>query len=484
MDFSATAVKSDTILTDDLTQALKDALRPLENVSADEKDWRVGSDHQILDTIDPSLWPLVYGKSRFVPDRQIGIKNALDYSGTGATILEPLIIEIARVNHSRNFQWLPTDVSITTDGKAFISSYINNLHPVRHTQLYPIIEKLIEKALPAWDLLYYWPSKQSLLRIETMEAEWNCTTEDICQDYWKCSPSNRPLDAGELDREDHPDEEDPYDLKIIMSPRRQKDLEWIRQTHMPVMPEPSIEELESSFPSPEARSSGFFDSASSIQVIVKAFNIHLTPDSPDYSGSSWNIDGMLNEHICATALYYYDSDNVTENKMDFRTKADEDNLKHLLKYEPGEHEPIQRIFAINDKLTTVQTIGSVLTPQGRALFYPNIYQHRSSPFKLSDTTRPGHCKVLALYLVDPKVPIISTANVGPQQRDWWEETTKVGSELLSKLPAELQKMVLEDSDPLMDLEEAKEVRAKLVKEWESRNSDMNAGIEYERYGFY
>jgi hypothetical protein len=125
----------------------------------------------------------------------------------------------------------------------------------------------------------------------------------------------------------------------------------------------------------------------------------------------------------------------------------------------------------------------VRAPRGRALFFPNIYQHRFSPFKLIDPTRPGYCKILALYLVDPKIPIISTSIVGPQQQHWWEEKTRFSSELLSKLPAELQKMVLEDSDLLMDLEEAKAVREKVVKDRKSRNESVNAGVEYEPYNF-
>lgn len=42
--------------------------------------------------------------------------------------------------------------------------------------------------------------------------------------------------------------------------------------------------------------------------------------------------------------------------------------------------------------------------------------------KLQDPTRPGHRRFLALWLVDPHTRIVSTANVPPQQRAWWEET--------------------------------------------------------------
>jgi hypothetical protein len=48
-------------------------------------------------------------------------------------------------------------------------------------------------------------------------------------------------------------------------------------------------------------------------------------------------------------------------------------------------------------------------------------QHRVSPFSLRDRTKPGHRRFVALWLVDPYIRIISTANVPPQQRDWWQD---------------------------------------------------------------
>ena len=57
-------------------------------------------------------------------------------------------------------------------------------------------------------------------------------------------------------------------------------------------------------------------------------------------------------------------------------------------------------------------------------------QHCVSPFRLIDSTKPGHRRFIALWLVDPHQPIISTANIPPQQPDWWLDAT------LSKSPKE------------------------------------------------
>lgn len=71
-----------------------------------------------------------------------------------------------------------------------------------------------------------------------------------------------------------------------------------------------------------------------LQVIVKLSSIELTPEKPGYEGGNWHIEGMLNEHIAATALYYYDVENVTESRISFRTGASLDERE--MRCEQGE----------------------------------------------------------------------------------------------------------------------------------------------------
>ncbi|CAN8101817.1 unnamed protein product [Discula destructiva] len=52
-----------------------------------------------------------------------------------------------------------------------------------------------------------------------------------------------------------------------------------------------------------------------LQVIVKLASIELTPENLVYAGGSWHVEGLLNEHIAATALYYYDVENVSEARI-------------------------------------------------------------------------------------------------------------------------------------------------------------------------
>ena len=105
-----------------------------------------------------------------------------------------------------------------------------------------------------------------------------------------------------------------------------------------------------------------------------------------------------------------------------------------------------------------------MTSEGRLLAFPNVVQHRVSPFRLADPTRPGHRKILALFLVDPYVRILSTANVPPQQKSWWAERIR-DNEKLSSLPIEVVDKVIDDvAEFPISLEEAKEIRLRLMEE--------------------
>jgi len=76
----------------------------------------------------------------------------------------------------------------------------------------------------------------------------------------------------------------------------------------------------------------------------------LSPEKPNYDGGSWHVEGQLNEQICASALYYYDCENITESHLAFRQRVkDDEEWQREKTYEqvrnkldaidPGEHTP-------------------------------------------------------------------------------------------------------------------------------------------------
>lgn len=91
-------------------------------------------------------------------------------------------------------------------------------------------------------------------------------------------------------------------------------------------------------------------------------------------------------------------------------------------------------------------------------------QHRVSSFRLADPTKPGHRKIVAMFLVDPHIPILSTANVPPQRRDWWAaEVRKV--DRFAALPEELFQAIIDGVDDFpVSWDEAELIRERLMKE--------------------
>ncbi|QUC17481.1 uncharacterized protein UV8b_01722 [Ustilaginoidea virens] len=605
LDYSAAVIKSDSIVPDGLWQSLRLAVAPLEQVPELDRDWHPGSRQTVLNLVHPSLWPLVYGRSRVLTDRRVGVDDALRSCGTGAVIPEPDEAPEGMAHCvSTRFQWLPCDVLVREDGRVKVESYINNLHPVKHAALYPVIEEFIEKSLPAWDVLYRWPDEFAMRRLSTERARVRCRAKQTCRkSHYPCTPKARPTrddeprrrkwedgysdseisesDADDGDDEDGEDGEDDGDsedgkggkddeddedgkdeqvvqpetaakahprnrIKVLghlglksrdeseydtepsadedhqdndvdasddeqngsddsdsdvernpnhISERdvKRRDFCWFNKTHPVVAPEPQ-KQCPVRLRADHVPTSDFFSfipqqaeglppRTRRLQVIVKLASIHLTPEKPAYDGGSWHVEGQLNEHICSTALFYYDSQNVTESRLDFRTMANRDQLDEYpaLAYEQYDWRTIRRLFAIESPGggSTVQEIGSVLTRERRAVFFPNVFQHHVSPFRLDDPTREGHRKILALFLVDPAVRVISTANVPPQRRDWWLDQLDLGE---GRLPPELADMVLRNVDDFpMGEPEARAYRAELMAERsanEWRAADKMRAVEW------
>ena len=92
------------------------------------------------------------GQSKFIQDEVVGITEAIDrWSGKGEVV--PMTKETPEDDAywSRIYQWLPANLSFQDDDTVRFTSYINNLHPKKHPEIYRLIEELIDRAIPAWD---------------------------------------------------------------------------------------------------------------------------------------------------------------------------------------------------------------------------------------------------------------------------------------------------------------------------------------------
>ncbi|CBX90456.1 hypothetical protein LEMA_P065820.1 [Plenodomus lingam JN3] len=465
LDSTSCVLKSDTAISADIKEELRNAVRDLEDVPDHQKDWHPGSDGQVLDLVHPSLFPLIYQRSRILPDSTINLVTCLQSIGKGTILPDPQPnLKNTGDSHlwSSRFQWLPCDVSFPDGKNARIDSYINNLHPVDHKGLYTTIEKLITKAVPFWDVVYRCNAAgdlQSRQRLHVTGVKY--TLPEGVEEY----PTDDQLDDDEFDEDEY------YDQVAALR----------------IYDKPEAADFKDLYITPEDVTDPFklFGRRDKkLQVIVKLANIHLTPEQPEYAGGSWHIEGQLNEHIVATALYYYDNDNITDSQLFFRTRVDGETFSEHLGYEQGDFGGIEKIFGIENEQDQFQDIGSVLTKEDRLIAFPNGFQHRVGDFKLVDPSKPGHRKIVALFLVAPTIPIISTANVPPQRRDWWlREVEAQANNLVSNLPTELIEMVAERVDDFpIGLEEAKELRQQLMVE-RGRLDEMTLEAQQPGYGF-
>ncbi|KAG9048185.1 hypothetical protein FS837_000531 [Tulasnella sp. UAMH 9824] len=186
--------------------------------------------------------------------------------------------------------------------------------------------------------------------------------------------------------------------------------------------------------------------------------LDVTPERPEYPGGSWHVEGAANERIVTSGIYYYDGENITESQLAFRVGV---NIQGI-KYEQSDDRGIE-LTASN------QVVGAVKTSINRCIAFPNIYQHQVSSFKLLDRTKPGHRKIVALFLVDPEHCILLTSDIPPQHIHWtreaiFEALVQSNKNMRVSLPVELVDMVADRIDNVMTSEEAKAYRLKLIDE--------------------
>ncbi|KAF9090543.1 hypothetical protein BGX29_011415 [Mortierella sp. GBA35] len=397
--------RCDGLIPEELKTRLLACVRKLEDLLDHLKDWHPGSDRQVLDLVHPSLFPFVAGRTHVTKQEAI---PALEFIGSGDVVDEtPHVGTKVPQFYSKKFKWLPTDFDVTSDGKVKARSYINNLHPVEHKEMYPILEEIIERFLPMFEEV-----------LGDMRAFGTKTKRLIADTYgWY---------GEEKDYEDFEEEDDYYDYIANRVPE------------LPTIPE---------FTPPEdAPKYDLRTGKRSLQLIVKLANIELTPENPKYEGGTWH------ENIVATGIYYYHTENITESRLDFRIQVAE-----------PDYEQSDRNGIFDDGDALVQHLDGIVTKQDRCLVFPNIFQHQVQPFELLDGTKSGSRKILVFFLVNPEEePVMSTTFVPPQQADW--DPLKVMERVEPKLPLEVIQMIDRLADRPMWLEEAKRYREELMKE--------------------
>ncbi|KAF9789748.1 hypothetical protein BJ322DRAFT_1203235 [Thelephora terrestris] len=410
--------RSDSLISDDLRNQLVNAVSPLENVPDGEKNWQPRSENQVLSLVHPYLYPIIYNRT-LIEDPRTGKCEALR---------PPSALEFYV---SQKFQWLPSDFTVAEDGSVTLASpYINNIHPQKHAALESVVPKLLERAVPLWERVLS-DLRRPLLPFRTKPTPGNplpdCVFQGVGEPRLEDEGANLGMDArlSKLNL-NLPDARDGYtgDLSVMKTPTV------------------SLK-------------------GATIQCIIKLVNIVLTPEKPEYAGGNWHVEGMENERIVSSFIYYYDCENITTSRLAFRRAT----------CVPGHHRPgdshcMHVLYDFDRFDRSLQDLGSVETIQGRCVAFPNIYQHQVQPFRLRDPTKPGLRKIFVAFLVDPTYTIPSATIIAPQQREIIRDAMlEAGnSSWLGRLPVELIDDIASGNDGTLSRAEAEAYRLEIMDE--------------------
>ncbi|KAJ7790686.1 hypothetical protein B0H14DRAFT_3568993 [Mycena olivaceomarginata] len=323
------------------------------------------------------------------------------------------VLDLVHPRLSGSFCWLPSDFCVDgTDGSVkLLLPYINNLHPTKHKSLYPLIESAISSFVPLF---------------ERVLSQINGQDKDIYRDV--------PPGSGRMKTE-------------LTSGTWAGYNEYVGETI------PCIWSKSNVLPEALAEYTGDLEKTIAPHSL-RGKTIH---GQSEVRGRSWHVEAMLNERIVATAIYYYDEENISESRLAYRATTGA----------PTYHEQ-----------------DGIATSAGRVLAWPNLYQHRVAPFRLFDPTKPGHRKILAVFLVDPSIePIPSATDIPPQQHYWTldalVDARNDPNSLFSRLPLELLGLTQDYlAYTLMTRDEAEEHRQDLIEERTGFTRDRREELSY------
>ncbi|KAJ5887575.1 hypothetical protein N7495_007616 [Penicillium taxi] len=479
--YSGDVTKSDTNVPSSLVLQLRDASRMIEFHDTDLQFYNPDAKKQ-RDLLDMALYPLIYGKSRILPDKIIGLKDAIQYAGKGDIIPIPKESTITREDmawrvasradieinpYSRDFQILPSDFELGEDGKWHIISYINNLHPVTYRNVYTLIEEAFNCMIPQWNMTMT-PLKDMLhsrSRIEYHQAEYTSLTEEVKA----TAPRIQENEAQSAFDERY--EKWAMENYKVVQPDVGQFIPW-------AVPECMMSKLPADLPTPVRIERGvdlnkeYKDRG--LQVIIRIMGVDLTPEDPFHT-SPWHVECAMNEHICAAAFLTVDSVNMLAPGMDFRNIVDTSMLAEV-EHEPNDFVWLKQVFGLENGEPAVQISGTIRCTPGRVVMFPATVQHRMNKFELEDKTQPGYARLLAFFLVDPNIRVISTANIPPQRFDWTLEQKNVDTEGVT---AAVERLAFENKDikgEVVSLSEALEIRLDVL-------NGVQAFMKYQQVAF-
>ncbi|KAJ1812600.1 hypothetical protein LPJ60_006519 [Coemansia sp. RSA 2675] len=335
---------------------------------------------------------------------------------------------------SGKFSWLPSEFRVDDSGAVTIESYINNLHPVRHATLYPIIASVFSKFLPLLEHVLTDLVHPRQPRVEF--GIYDCFGSPMPEpDYQSSCESLEELECSEEDA-------------IYVDP----------------VPKSFV---------PERPINPYSLRDRRLQAVVRMSNIELLSKKSAYGGKGWSVAGLDNECIIATGIFFYDVVNTSQCSLEFREPF---NAAHDVSTEM-EYAAIIHTYDLDMDFAggfdrTSQELGKVDIKDGLCVVFPNTYQYKMSRIVRGIASKPGHCKMLTFYYVDPSKHIPSTKIVPPQQKDWWMEQV-LASKPLCNLPLLVVDGIMDRVDSPISLKNIKQIRLDMEAEVKKKMASVS-----------
>lgn len=349
----------DNFISPECQQSLQEQVDALAEKQQREHavDYHPHSNHVVRDLIHPALYSYIQDVTTLISN--VNDTKPFHFPKDPLVVHEPGKDFWGRPYETSVYQWLPSYVSISADGKCSFDTYINNLTPREdpiHSALYNSLEALLGHALP------YMESVLSYV-----------------QAVRRVFPSQDRNQGGFLH-----DPLTPLEMKRT-NLRGQK-----------------------------------------LQVIPKIVDYELTPQQDSYEGV-WHVEGMSHEEIVLTCLFILDRDKSIEGgEIEFKRTFLTDEVD-LIRGKISQSRPDHFSNMIEEGLLP---LGTVATPAGRLVVFPNSHVHRVKAMKL---IRPRHSdetcyenrerrqaiiakrRIVVFFVINPQKRIISTREVAPQQ---------------------------------------------------------------------
>ncbi|KAL8953680.1 MAG: hypothetical protein Q9222_000464 [Ikaeria aurantiellina] len=404
------------------------------------------------DIVDPYLFPLVWERTRLLRNGSILPRDCVARCGEGQPADMPPEDDCKEPDHgryrndvaySRRFQWLPFDIGFV-DGGANRSNYINNVHPLRHSRLYHVTERLIDAVMPLFNRTII-DLKAPGYRNQRIHL-----VDFGCHPFIDRNPSSFRPPEQRADPQ-HLNDEAQYQDFIFVDLKKE-----------------------------------FWNVG--LQMILHLRDINLTAGNPEFVGEQWHVQGQTNERICASATYVYSTSNlssISPLQLSFRCPifTEEATAAKGSVFTPPF---LPEIYGAKHGDPAIQTLGNVTLREGRVITWPNTFQTRLLPFSLDDQSKPGHCRILTLHLIEPNRRIMSTRMVPCQRADWWAQSIRSSVPVFSRLPTEVFNKIMKSVDQYpISMEESLRMRDDFRSERERfRDQHTRAMEDYEQWDFY